>query len=65
MFPVKAMAVRLALGLLVGGLLGYGWYRLVGCGTGTCPLMATPLRGISYGAFLGLLWTLSRLPQWN
>lgn len=57
---MKATAIRLALGLVVGGLLGYGWYRLVGCSTGACPLTATPLRGISYGAFMGLIWALAR-----
>ncbi|MBK8572298.1 MAG: hypothetical protein KA743_08465 [Geothrix sp.] len=57
---MKATAIRLALGLLIGGLLGYGWHRLVGCSTGACPLTATPLRGIGYGAFMGLLWALSR-----
>ena len=62
---MKAMLIRVAIGLVVGGLLGYGWHRLVGCTTGSCPLTATPLRGISYGAFLGLLWALSRLPRWN
>lgn len=50
------LAKRLALGLLVGGVLGYGWHRLVGCQTGACPLTATPLRGILYGAGMGLLW---------
>ena len=50
---------RLALGLLIGGALGYGWHRLVGCSTGACPLTATPLRGILYGAFMGLLWAFS------
>jgi hypothetical protein len=57
---VKATAIRLALGLVVGGILGYGWYRLVGCSTGACPLTATPLRGISYGAFMGLIWALAK-----
>ena len=47
---------RLALGLLLGGALGYGWHRLVGCSTGACPLTATPLRGILYGAFMGIIW---------
>jgi len=47
---------RVALGLLIGGALGYGWHRLVGCSTGACPLTATPLRGILYGAFMGGLW---------
>nr|WP_306672440.1 DUF6132 family protein [Geothrix fuzhouensis] len=59
-FPVKATALRIALGLVIGGALGYGWHRLVGCSTGTCPLTATPLRGISYGAVLGLIWALAR-----
>ena len=57
---VKATAIRLAIGLLAGGALGYGWHRLVGCSTGACPLTATPLRGISYGAFMGLLWATLR-----
>jgi len=78
---VKATAIRLAMGLPVGGALGYGWHRLVGCSTGTSidrrlrrsllplatargdgasPLTATPLRGIGYGAVMGLLWATLR-----
>jgi len=59
-FAVKPMLIRLALGLVVGGVLGYGWHRLVGCSTGACPLTATPLRGISYGAFMGAVWACMR-----
>ena len=55
---MKATAIRFALGLIVGGALGYGWHRLVGCSTGACPLTATPIRGIGYGAFMGLLWAM-------
>ena len=57
---MKATAIRIAIGLVVGGVLGYGLHRLVGCSTGTCPLTATPLRGISYGAFMGLIWAVAR-----
>jgi hypothetical protein len=53
------LAKRIALGLLIGGALGYGWYRLVGCRTGACPLTATPLRAILYGGFVGLIWSLA------
>lgn len=60
MLSVKGTALRLALGLVVGGLLGYGWHRLVGCSTGACPLTATPLRGIGYGAVMGLIWAFAR-----
>ena len=57
---MKGTVLRIAAGLLVGGALGYAYHRLVGCSTGACPLTATPLRGISYGAFMGLLWAMSR-----
>ena len=60
MLAVKASVIRVALGLVVGGALGYGWHRLVGCSTGSCPLTATPIRGISYGAFMGVLWAFMR-----
>ena len=54
---------RLALGLLLGGGLGFGYQKLIGCRTGTCPLTATPLRAILYGAFLGMMWALTSRPQ--
>ena len=52
------LAKRIALGLALGGGLGFGYQRLIGCRTGTCPLTATPLRAILYGSFLGLLWAM-------
>ena len=60
MRALRPMAVRLLLGLLIGGVLGFGYHRLVGCSTGACPLTATPLRAITYGAVLGLLWATAR-----
>ncbi|HJW71585.1 MAG TPA: DUF6132 family protein [Geothrix sp.] len=57
---MKATAIRLGMGLVIGGALGYAWHRVVGCSTGTCPLTATPLRAISYGAFMGLIWATAR-----
>jgi hypothetical protein len=47
--------LRIALGVIVGGGLGFGYYKLVGCQTGTCPLTATPLRAMLYGSTMGLL----------
>ena len=57
------LAKRLAAGLLAGGALGFGYQRLVGCSTGACPLTATPLRGILYGSFMGLVWALGGQPH--
>ncbi len=54
------MAVRIALGLVIGGAVGYAYHRLVGCSTGTCPLTATPFRAITYGAVMGLIWATAR-----
>ena len=57
---MKAMAVRIALGLVIGGAVGYAYHRLVGCSTGTCPLTATPFRAITHGAVMGLIWATAR-----
>lgn len=54
------MVIRIALGVVIGGILGYGYHRLVGCSTGACPLTATPLRAITYGAVMGLIWAAAR-----
>lgn len=50
---------RLALGLLIGGGLGFAYQKLIGCRTGACPLTATPIRAMLYGATLGLIWAMS------
>jgi len=56
---VPADLKRIALGILLGGSLGFAYQKLVGCRTGTCPLTATPLRAITYGAVMGLLFSLT------
>lgn len=51
--------VKIILGLVIGGGLGalLGYYGK--CTTGACPLTATPIRGMMYGAAMGLLLTMS------
>jgi thioredoxin 1 len=49
------------IGAVVGGLLGYGFYRLVGCKTGACPLTAKPWVSVLYGIFVGLFLVSSSL----
>ena len=50
------MTVRLIIGVVVGGLLGYGVYRFIGCSSGACPLTANPwistILGMAFGALL-------------
>ncbi|HRP68704.1 MAG TPA: hypothetical protein PLY93_04165 [Turneriella sp.] len=40
-------------GVVLGGLLGYLYYRFVGCKTGACPIVSKPVPSILYGAALG------------
>lgn len=49
------MMFRVFLGVAVGALAGYGWYKLVGCSTGACPLTSHPVISTVYGAVLGAL----------
>jgi hypothetical protein len=43
----------------LGAVLGYGWYRLVGCPTGGCPITSNPWYSSIYGAVIGLFIALS------
>jgi hypothetical protein len=49
------MFIRLALGTLIGGGLGFAYYKFIGCATGTCPLTSHPVVSTLYGAVLGAL----------
>jgi hypothetical protein len=42
-------------GALVGGVLGFGYDKLVGCPTGACPLTRNPWVTTVYGMALGAL----------
>ena len=46
---------KLFLGALIGGILGYIYYKKIGCPTGTCPITNNPYRSTIYGAFMGLM----------
>ncbi|MDQ3001678.1 MAG: DUF6132 family protein [Fibrobacterota bacterium] len=48
---------RIILGIALGGVAGFAYYKLVGCSTGACPLTSNPLITTLYGAALGLLVT--------
>jgi hypothetical protein len=49
------MILRLVIGLVVGGGLGFGWYQLAGCSTGACPLTSHPVVSTLFGMVMGLL----------
>lgn len=51
------MLLKIVIGVLVGGGLGFAFYHFIGCSTGTCPLTSNPYLSTSYGALLGALFT--------
>jgi hypothetical protein len=47
--------IAVALGLVAGAALGFGYYKLVGCASGACPLTSNPWIATVYGAVIGAL----------
>jgi F0F1-type ATP synthase assembly protein I len=52
---VKRMILRYIAGTIIGGVLGFLYYKIVGCRTGSCPITSSPIRSIIYGAVMGLI----------
>ena len=49
------MIIRLVIGAVGGGVLGYGLYRFVVCSTGTCPITSNPWISTIYGIIAGIV----------
>lgn len=49
------MILRLVFGAIVGGGLGFAYYRFVGCASGACPLTSHPVISTIYGMVVGTL----------
>lgn len=49
------MIWRILLFVLGGAVLGFGYQRLIGCQSGTCPITSNPYVATLYGAVLGFL----------
>jgi hypothetical protein len=49
------MILKMVIAAALGAALGYGYYRLVGCASGRCPLTRNPYISSLYGAAMGLL----------
>jgi len=47
--------LKMIIGAAIGGTLGFLYYKLIGCASGTCPITSKPLNSILYGAVMGLL----------
>lgn len=49
------MILRVVIGAVVGGGLGFACYKFVGCSSGACPLTSHPLLSTVYGSIVGAL----------
>lgn len=47
---------RIAVGVVLGAIAGFAYYRLVGCSSGGCPLTSNPWLTTGYGALMGALF---------
>lgn len=45
--------IGILVGIPAGAALGYGYYRLVGCSTGACPITSNPWIATIYGGVIG------------
>jgi hypothetical protein len=46
--------------VIVGGLLGFGYYYFIGCNSGGCAITSNPYISTAYGAFFGFILALPR-----
>ncbi len=49
--------IRLFVGIVIGGVIGFAWHKLVGCSGGACPITSNPYISIMWGAIMGALLT--------
>ena len=40
---------------ILGGILGYTYYAVIGCNTGSCAIWANPTPSMAYGSGFGFL----------
>jgi hypothetical protein len=47
--------IRTIAGIVIGAALGFAYYQLVGCASGTCPITSSPFLSTIFGAIIGVL----------
>lgn len=49
------MILRLTLGIALGAIAGFAFYKFIGCASGACPLTSNPIISTIYGGVMGAL----------
>ncbi|HUT64498.1 MAG TPA: DUF6132 family protein [Anaerolineae bacterium] len=47
--------VRVVLGSIAGALVGFAYYKFIGCSGGRCPITSNPWASVLYGAIMGYM----------
>jgi len=47
--------IRMILGPVSGAVLGFAYYKFVGCSSGACPITSNPWISTIYGAIMGFM----------
>lgn len=47
--------MKYIIGAVIGGILGFAYYKFIGCNGGTCPITSNPLHSTAYGMIMGFL----------
>jgi len=53
--------LKIIIPVLIGGLAGFGYYKFIGCRTGSCPITGNPWNSTIYGIAMGVLIGLMRI----
>jgi hypothetical protein len=51
----RTMTLHTVAYIVGGAVFGFGYYKLVGCRSGTCPITSNPYVSMLYGAVMGFL----------
>ena len=51
--------------VIIGGILGYGYYYYIGCRSGVCPISSNPWISTGYGALIGFVLILGKKSDKN
>jgi len=53
----KSNLIKMSIGVIIGGAIGFAYYNFIGCKSGTCAITSNPVNSTLYGVLLGVLWT--------